>query len=315
MASIRNWASRIGMIAGVLFVVGSVVGTLTAGAADEPTGKAYTNAGRDVAGDTSDRRGLPPAGAISGNGIVEPADREVKLGSEVPGLIAKIDVKEGETVKAGTPLVELLADAERAEVEAAKADLDASQNRAALSAAVSARVDRLAKSGASTGDEQDRASYQAAIDKASVKQAEARLLQARATLDRLTIKAPIDGTILQMVVRAGEYYNPASGGAIATIGDLSKIRVRMDVDERQIAQVKIGQPGFVTAKAFGEVKFAGHVVEIASRMGRKNVRTDEPTERIDTKIREVVIELDDGHELVQGLRVVGTLEPDATPKS
>jgi HlyD family secretion protein len=37
----------------------------------------------------------------------------------------------------------------------------------------------------------------------------------------------------------------------------------------------------------------GKVVEVARRMGRKNVRTDDPTERIDTKILEVVLELDD----------------------
>jgi HlyD family secretion protein len=42
-------------------------------------------------------------------------------------------------------------------------------------------------------------------------------------------------------------------------------------------------------------------------MGRKYVRTDEPTERIDTKILEVVLELDDGHKLVPGQRAFGFL--------
>jgi hypothetical protein len=54
-------------------------------------------------------------------------------------------------------------------------------------------------------------------------------------------------------------------------------------------------------------KFTGRVVDIAQRMGRKNQRTDDPTERIDTKIREVVMELDDARELVPGLRATGYL--------
>jgi HlyD family secretion protein len=51
------------------------------------------------------------------------------------------------------------------------------------------------------------------------------------------------------------------------------------------------------------VKFTGKVSEIGRRMGRKNVRTDDPTERLDTKILEVVIDLDEVGRLVPGLRV------------
>ena len=185
------------------------------------------------------------------------------------------------------------------------------QARAKLSDANAARAKRLAASGAATTQEQDQAIYQDEIDQAAVASAQARLGEARAELDRKIVRSPIDGTVLQLIVRAGEYYNPQSAGAsLATIGDLSKIRVRLDVDERQVAGVKLGQKGYVTAMAFGGRKFEGHVVDIASRMGRKNVRTDEPTERIDTKIREVVLELDDGRDLVQGLRVIGYLEPE-----
>ena len=253
-------------------------------------------------------------GVITGHGIVEPADREVKIGAQVPGIVQKIFVKEGEVVKAGAPIVELLSDAERASLEASKAEVEAAMARSGLSAAVAARVERLAKSGASTTDEQDRAVFQAAADKAAVKLAQARQIEARARLDRLTVRAPAEGTILQLIVREGEYYNPGSGGSIATLGDLRKIRVRMDVDERQIGQLSVGQAGYVTALAYTDRKFPGRVVEIAGRMGRKNQRTDEPTERIDTKVREVVLELEGGQELVQGLRVLGFLEAK-TPKS
>jgi hypothetical protein len=50
------------------------------------------------------------------------------------------------------------------------------------------------------------------------------------------------------------------------------------------------------------------VSEIGRRMGRKNVRTDEPTGRLDTKILEVVLDLDEAKELVPGLRVTAYID-------
>jgi hypothetical protein len=78
----------------------------------------------------------------------------------------------------------------------------------------------------------------------------------------------------------------------------------MDVDERDIAKVRAGARAWVTADAFPSARIVGKVAEIGRRMGRKNVRTDEPTERIDTKILEVVIDLDEPGQLVPGLRVM-----------
>ena len=92
-----------------------------------------------------------------------------------------------------------------------------------------------------------------------------------------------------------------------TLGNLSKVRVRLDIDERFIGSVFVGQPGYVVVEAYSNRKFPGKVVDIAQRMGRKNQRTDDPTERIDTKIREVVLELEDANELVPGLRATGYL--------
>ena len=87
------------------------------------------------------------------------------------------------------------------------------------------------------------------------------------------------------------------------MGDTRTLRVRMDVDEHDIARVTQGAKAWVVADAFGARKFTGSVVDIGRRFGRKNIRTDDPTEKNDTKVLEVVIELD-GHELlVPGQRV------------
>ena len=92
------------------------------------------------------------------------------------------------------------------------------------------------------------------------------------------------------------------------LGDLRAIRVRVDVDERDIARARLGAPGYVTLSAFPGRRFAGKVVEVGARMGRKNIRTDDPVERLDVKILEVVLQIDEPEGLVPGIRVTGYIE-------
>src|SRR5260370_9688217 len=104
---------------------------------------------------------------------------------------------------------------------------------------------------------------------------------------------------------------------ILTIGDRNILRVRVDVDETDVSKVRVGQKAYVTAGAFGKQKFWGRVVRVGQQLGPKNVRTDEPTERVDTKILETLVELDPGTQLPDGLRVDASIVPDgaAVPES
>ena len=86
-----------------------------------------------------------------------------------------------------------------------------------------------------------------------------------------------------------------------TLGATRILRVRVDVDEDDVAKIHVGDRAYVTADAFGSQKFWGRVVRIGEQMGPKNIRTNEPTERVDKKILETLIQLDDGHQLPIGL--------------
>jgi HlyD family secretion protein len=296
---------------GVVGVLGfSIFRALTAGPGDVPRPTDLEGAqrkSRPPAAPEDFRQALANTASISGQGIIEGTDREVKVGSRVPGLVQRIHVKEGDRVAVGSPLLELASDAERASVSAAKADLDAATARAATSAQTARRVEQLAREGLISSDERDRTVSQASVDRAGVDQARSRLSEAGARLSQLSVKAPSAGTILKLSVREGEYYSPEGGASLVTLGNLAKVRARLDIDERFIGSVFVGQPGYVTVEAYKDRKFPGKVVDIAQRMGRKNQRTDDPTERIDTKIREVVLELEEANELVPGLRATGYL--------
>jgi HlyD family secretion protein len=75
------------------------------------------------------------------------------------------------------------------------------------------------------------------------------------------------------------------------------------VEESDVAKLCVGQPAFVTAEAYGKQKF--DVIRVGRILGKKNVRTDEPSERADTKILETLVELDPGQTLPLDLRVDG----------
>lgn len=149
--------------------------------------------------------------------------------------------------------------------------------------------------------------------RADVEQAKAQLAEARAYLGKTYIRSPIDGVILRRKAKAGESIstdNPESW--IVTLGDDTALRVRVDVDEADVARLRVGQTAYVTAEAYGARRFTGHVVRIGQILGRKNVRTDEPTERVDTKILETMVQLDPGQTLPAGLRVDAFIEAAAT---
>jgi HlyD family secretion protein len=142
---------------------------------------------------------------------------------------------------------------------------------------------------------------------AEVAHAEATVAEAQAMLDKTFIRSPLNGRVLRKYKRTGE---PVTAGetAVLSLGDFRALRVRVDVDERDVAKLRLGQAAWVRADAYGDRKFTGKVVEIGQALGKKNVRTDEPSERVDTKILETLVELDPGQTLPVGLRVDTWLE-------
>ena len=150
------------------------------------------------------------------------------------------------------------------------------------------------------------------LAEADVQLAQAQLDEAQARYQKTFIRSPIDGSVLRKHHRSGESVSNSSTvpDPILTIGDRKTLRVRVDVDETDVSKVQVGQKAYVTADAFGKQKFWGHVVRVGQQLGPKNVRTDEPTEKVDTKILETLVELDPGSQLPDGLRVDAFIVPD-----
>jgi HlyD family secretion protein len=152
-----------------------------------------------------------------------------------------------------------------------------------------------------------------AVAQADLDLAKAHLADAQAKYEKTLIKSPIDGIVLRKHHRNGESVSNSATtpDPILTIGDTRVLRVRVDVDETDVNRVHLGQKAYVMADAFGKQKFWGHVVQVGELLGPKTVRTDEPTERVDRKFLEVLVELDAGAQLPMGLRVDASILDNA----
>lgn len=241
---------------------------------------------------------------------------------------AAVAAAEAEVEAAAAQLERAVRGSRSEDVRAAIADAETAAARAELTRGVSARLQQVAAAGGATADELDRARRAAEADASAARAADARRAavlagsrredvrlaraqlaaaqarrdQARAQLERLMVRAPVAGEVLQVKYRVGEHYAPG-GEPLLVLGDTSALRVRLDVDERDVGRVFAGAAVTVRTNAYPGVDLVGKVVEVGRRMGRKNVRTDDPAERNDTKILEVVVALDDPAGLVVGQRV------------
>ncbi len=141
-------------------------------------------------------------------------------------------------------------------------------------------------------------------------EAEAKAREAEANLTKTVVRAPISGVVLRKRLKTGESVSPENPTGIVTVADTSALRFRIDLDETDVAKIRENQTAYVTADAFGERKFAAKVVRVGQILGRKNFRTERPTEKVDTKILEVLLELAPDQRLPLGLRVDAFIRAD-----
>mgnify|MGYP000967720537 CR=1 FL=1 len=170
-----------------------------------------------------------------------------------------------------------------------------------------ARLDAARERASMTNDETRPEDVKRA--RAELDRARAQFDEAQAMLAKTVIRSPIDGVVLRRKLKTGESVSARAEMPVVTLGDCSRLRVRVDVDETDVAKLRVGQHAWVRADAYGDRKFAGTVISVGQILGRKNVRTDEPSERVDVKILETLILLDGGVQLPIGLRVDAYIEP------
>lgn len=217
----------------VLSVVLSACGTgstatLVASAATQPV-------------DTSPQ---PTAGTIVASGVVSPV-QEAHIAFAIPGTIKEVNVKEGDKVSAGQPLLTLNAPTLESAVAQAEAALKGQQREYEFW--LQPRK----------GQNPERRELEAT----KVESAKAALALTQAQLAQATLSAPFDATVISIQVKVGEYAQP--GQIVITLANLDHLRVETtDLSERDLPNVQVGQSASIFVEALNQ-QLSGKVIAIS----------------------------------------------------
>ncbi|HEV7302404.1 MAG TPA: HlyD family efflux transporter periplasmic adaptor subunit [Tepidisphaeraceae bacterium] len=254
----------------------------------------------------------PPAQApfeayVAGAGLVEASTENIAVGTPVAGVVSEMKVKVGDDVKRGDPLFLIDLRDLQAELLVREADLKTRQANVEVAQATAADArnqfelyQAIGDVRAVTKEELDRRRFATDIAEASVAQAQAQvsaadasIAQLKVELDRRIVRAPVDGQVLQVKVRAGEF---APAGVLATplmlIGDVRTLHVRVDVDENDAWRVDPRARATASVRGNSQLKTDLQFVRIEPYVVPKRSLTGESSERVDTRVLQVLYSFD-----------------------
>ena len=238
---------------------------------------------------------------VSATGKVQP-EVEVKIAPEVSGEVVKLGFREGAVVKKGELLLAIKPDTYQAQVEQQEANLAAAKATAVQSKAqllktqddLKRNEDLFAKKLLS---DSDIATARTAVEvaqanlvnaQAQIRRTEGSLDQARDQLLKTMIYSPIDGKVSALYTEVGERVagTGSYGGAeVMRVADLSNMEVRVNINENDIVNVKVGDKARVAIDAFPDRKFEGQVKEIGSAARVTGMNTQDEVTNFLVKIK------------------------------
>lgn len=185
---------------------------------------------------------MPPVApyeqSVAGIGIVEPQSELISIGTEISGVVREIHVNVGQKVTKD----DLLFSLDQRDIDAQIVTLEAALASAKIQAedaSVQFDLVKNIKDGRAVAkDDFNRRKFASQLTRSRIAEIEAQLEQAKTTKDRLNIKAPIDGTILDINIRPGEF---AAAGVLAEpllrMGDIATLHVRAEFDEENASSL------------------------------------------------------------------------------
>ena len=150
---------------------------------------------------------------------------------------------------------------------------------------------------------------------AALAQSRAELSATEAGLEKTKIRAPRTGSVLQVIATAGETTAPSPDAVMFVLGDISSLRVRAELEERDSAKVRAGQGAIVRSDAFPGRDFTGKVKSFAGALGASRIGQKGPRKPNDIDVLEIIVELTGSPPLLPGMRVDVLLKPDETAET
>lgn len=278
---------------------------------------------------------------IAGAGLVEASTRNIALGTNIPGIVAKLHVEAGSKVKAGDPIFQIDDRNYRAQLAIAEAALQSATRtvdrltslprkeelppaEARLAEVVAQRddardalrrIESVEDRRAVTDEELKRRKFlvltwdsrvaeaQAALDllkagawapeleiaRANVASAKAQVDAIKTDLDRLVVRAPVDGEILQCNIRQGEFAQAGPlDSPLVLLGNTDMLHIRVDIDENDAWRWKPSAKAVASLRGNSAMRTDLTFVRVEPYVIPKRSLTGDSAERVDTRVLQVL---------------------------
>ncbi|RDS84726.1 HlyD family efflux transporter periplasmic adaptor subunit [Dyella monticola] len=229
----------------------------------------------------------------------------LKLTMPVEGVVAQVDVREGEHVHKGQLLAQLDPEPAKlalntaiAEQQQATAQIGALQERVKSATLRASRLQQAAQAGAGdvqSADDAQEAARQARVDldnaRAAASLSTQKVAGARYQLQLRSLQAPVDGQVVQRMVQPGATVSPAAGPIFVILPDAPRI-VRAELNESFVGVVHEGMPAEVDDDSgSGMAPLKAHVLRIGNVFGASTLE-DDPEVRANTRSVQCVLTFD-----------------------
>lgn len=266
-----------------------------------------------------------PYAAIA-NGKVDVEGGIIQIAARRGGVVREVYVQEGDRVTSGQILARQEDDEPRLQLATANADLNNAQSQLAqirvdISAAERelARMQQLAATNFIAAQRLDQARDAVASARArlasqqtAVETARARRDQSGYNVELTVIRAPANGRIVR------RYANPGAGASTLNVSNMFDLEpeapriARAEIVEADIPNVTVGQMVEVTPEADPSKIYVGKVLRRAAVFGARKLASDDPSQRTDERVIEVVVEITDAPLLIGQRVLVKFMKPGET---
>ena len=236
------------------------------------------------------------AQTVAAVGLVETSTENIAVGTEIAGVVTNIYVEVGSRVKAGDPLFSIDSRATRAELATRQAAVQVAEAALAEAKYQLELGNRLTGQRVLSVEENKNRGFAAQKAEAQLAQARAQLKSTETDLERLTVRAPVDGQVLQVKVHLGEF---APTGALPTplilLGSVDKLHVRVDVEEHEAWRVLPEARAAAAVRGNANLKTPLTFLRFEPFVVPKKSLTGDSTERVDTRVLQVIYRIEDNN--------------------
>lgn len=236
---------------------------------------------------------VPFAAYVFGAGVVEASNGNSVIGTPVSGIVASVYVHSGDQVVTGDRLFKI----DDREIQAQRLSANASTAEAKARLIQVTEQLRLAESvpdqRAVSREEISQRRAAVAIAAAALQLAKTRAAQMDLAAERFTVRAVQPGKVLQMNLHAGEFVQSGGQGKpLLLIGDIRRLYVRADIDEFDAFRVVPGAAGVAFVRGAPQRPVQLTFERIDPYVGPKTALLGTPTERVDSRVLQVIYSFD-----------------------